>query len=345
MLSETLQHKRQLIYERMLEHLPKTHQQPELQDFYNHLNDYPQRQGKMLRGLFVLLSYESHSGNVEQDSTGWQHALTVAAALELFQNWVLIHDDIEDDSDERRGKPALHRKIAMPLALNVGDALHVYMWSLLHQLEHPQKSAILQEFATMIHRTAEGQHLDLCWVADGRFSINEEDYLMMVRHKTAYYTAIAPLRLGALCAGIKLAQESYVEAGSALGCAFQIRDDVLNLDAQIDYGKEFAGDLYEAKRTLILTHTFAHASAEEAEQLRARLGKARADKTPQDIDVILDIIDKYDSLAYAQGIAENYAETGMAQLCRELEHHTHLANSSVNAELLGLLDTVARRCN
>lgn len=342
MFSESLQYKRRLIYERILEHLPQTHPQPDLQRFYEHLNDYPQRTGKMLRGLFSLLSYESHSGNTAPDSRGWQNALSVAAGLELFQNWVLIHDDIEDDSEERRGKPALHRKIAMPLALNVGDALHVYMWSLLHQLEHPQKSAILAEFAHMIHRTAEGQHLDLCWVAEGHFNIAKEDYLMMVTLKTSYYTAIAPLRLGALCADIKLRKNSYIEAGNALGRAFQIRDDVLNLDAQINYGKEFAGDLYEAKRTLILTHTFAEANDDETEQLRNLLGKARDEKSPADIKTILKLIQKYDSLTYAQSIAENYADKGIKQLSLELAEHRG-SIPSVNSELLGLLNTVARR--
>lgn len=339
MLNDALQAKRQQIWAKMLAHLPTHHTHPELETFYQHLRDYPQRQGKALRGLLVLLSYEAHSG-ADATCENWQQALLVAAGLELFQNWVLIHDDIEDDSDERRGQPTLHRKIAMPLALNVGDALHVYMWSLLHQLEHPQKASILQEFATMIHRTAEGQHLDLAWVAEGRFDIQAEDYMTMVTHKTAYYTVVSPLRLGALCAGAALNDASYVEAGIALGRAFQIRDDVLNLDENVNYGKEFAGDLYEAKRTLILAHTFAQTNPQETKQLRRLLEQERSRKSEEDIRSILGLIAHYGGLEHAQSVAESHAQQGLTHLQQEMEF---IPASSAKTELLRLLNTVAYR--
>ena len=110
--------------------LPQTHEKPVLNAFYRLIRDYPERGGKGLRGLLVLLSTGAHGAD-------WRRGLEVAAALELFQNWVLIHDDIEDDSEERRGAPALHKQVGMPVALNVGDALHVYMWQKLHGLPYP----------------------------------------------------------------------------------------------------------------------------------------------------------------------------------------------------------------
>ena len=97
-----------------------------------------------------------------------------------------------------RGKPALHKQVGMPVALNVGDALHVYMWQVLNQ--DFISSVIRKEFLEMIHRTAEGQHLDLNWIAQNHFDITENDYLKMVTLKTAFYTVISPLRLGAFCA-------------------------------------------------------------------------------------------------------------------------------------------------
>ena len=324
---------RQHLLEATLAPLPSQHSHPELNRFYTLLRDYPQRGGKQLRGLFVLLSCEAHGG-------AWQGALNVGAAVELFQNWVLIHDDIEDGSEERRGQPALHQQVGMPVALNVGDALHVYMWELLHDLPNDlPKADILHTFTSMIHRTAEGQHLDLAWVTQNRFDITEADYLGMVTLKSAYYTVTAPLSLGALCAG-ETPSEHVETAGKALGVAFQIRDDVLNLRPSEVYGKEFAGDLLEAKRTLILAHLFTAATADEVQELESRLSKARKDKTPEDVTRVLKLIEQYGSLDYAQSVAEAKANEGLALL---REAFAPLTNQALAQELTGLLETLVSR--
>jgi geranylgeranyl diphosphate synthase, type II len=318
------------LQERMLSVLPQQHENSDLNTFYKLIREYPSRQGKNLRGLFVLLSCEAHGGR-------WQDALDVAVALELFQNWVLIHDDIEDDSDERRGQPALHKQIGMPIALNVGDALHVYMWQVLNQ--EPIPSTVRLEFLNMIHRTAEGQHLDLSWIAQNRFDVNEGEYLDMVTRKSACYTVVSPLRLGAMCAQVQ-PDVRLTEAGKDLGIAFQIRDDVLNLSENEGYGKEFAGDLYEAKRTLILVHLFANAAPVEKSELIERLAKLRQDKTSGDIDYVLEKIKRYGSLAYAQRVAETKARSGLT-LIKEIAKT--LPNQGLTEELTGLLESLSQR--
>lgn len=295
----------------MLEALPNSHAVPELDRFARLQRDYPERSGKTLRGQVVMLSGQAHGGDDDA-------ALVAAAALELFQNWVLVHDDIEDDSEQRRGRPALHRLVGAAVAINVGDALHVAMWRLLLSLPSgaaavADREAILQEFLWMIDRTAEGQHLDLSWVADGRFDVSEDDYLTMVTLKTAYYTVVSPLRLGAACAG-QAASEAFEDAGVDLGVAFQIRDDVLNLRRDVSYGKEFAGDVYEGKRTLILAHLLAHASTADGDAVRAVLAKPRHAKTQTDVELVLDAIDRHGSLAYAQSMAEDRARRGLERL-------------------------------
>jgi len=319
--------------------LPEHHRQPELRRFRSLLRAYPERSGKTLRGRFVLLSAAAHSGDGAA-------ALTTAAALELFQNWVLVHDDIEDDSEERRGAPALHRQVGVPVALNVGDAMHVYMWQLLLSLPAAparpggvDREAVLREFLWMIQRTAEGQHLDLSWVAQGRFDISEEDYLTMVTLKTAYYTVVCPLRLGAAC-GSAAADPGVEPAGVDLGVAFQIRDDVLNLLPDVAYGKEFAGDLYEGKRTLILAHLFAHATADERAEVEDVLAAPRADKRPADIERVLALIERHGSLGYAHGAAELRARRGLAGLEGALEG---AADADAARDLLELMASLARR--
>jgi geranylgeranyl diphosphate synthase type II len=325
---------RSALQQAILTPLPVHHLSSDLTQFYTLIRDYPSRGGKGIRGLLLLLSAQAHGGK-------WQDALQVAAALELFQNWVLVHDDIEDDSEERRGVPALHKQVGVPIALNVGDALHVYMWDyLLQSLEsHPERGAITREFLRMIHRTAEGQHLDLCWIHEGRFDISEASYLEMVTLKTAYYTVVSPLRLGALCAGYT-PDERLEEAGTYLGIAFQIRDDVLNLTPSDAYGKEFAGDLYEAKRTLILVHLLQRAESAVREEILAALYKPRAARTDKDISFILEQIDQTDSLDYAQQVATRYAERGLT-LVRAV--FASLPNQNIAHKLTGLLETLAQR--
>ena len=312
--------------------LPQTHEKPILDTFYQLIRDYPERGGKGLRGLLVLLSTGAHGAD-------WRGGLEVAAALELFQNWVLIHDDIEDDSEERRGAPALHKQVGMPVALNVGDALHVYMWQKLHEMERPANvwKEILREFAWMIQRTAEGQHLDLSWISVGRFNVSEAEYLEMVTLKTAYYTVVCPLRFGALCAETT-PDARLTEAGKKLGIAFQIRDDVLNLSPEVSYGKEFAGDLYEAKRTLVLAHLFAH--AEDKEELETLLVKPRGEKTEVDVQKILAAITRHGSLFYAQEVAERSAAEGQTLLHEVLQD---LPGKREVDELTGLLESLANR--
>lgn len=323
-----------LLQERILEQLPRFHPNAELNRYYALLRRYPQRAGKLIRGRALLLASGAH-GAAPLAGLDW------AAALELFQSWVLIHDDIEDDSLIRRGEPALHRQVGVPLAINVGDGLHVYMWQLL--IAAGASQLVLREFLETIHRTAEGQHLDLSWVADDRFDISEEEYLQMVRLKTGYYTVVAPLRLGAFAAGVPAAAE-FLLLGLDLGAAFQIRDDVLNLlradPASGGYGKEFAGDLHEAKRTLILAHFLSTASSAIHEEAVARLQKPRVQRTAADEGWLLAQIDAAGSLGYAQQRAEQLARPALASLAELLQQ---LPGTAAAGALLQLLQSLASR--
>ena len=311
----------------------------ELQRFRHLQRDYPERTGKFLRGCIVALSAAAHGAAISE------RVLDVAAAIELFQAWVLVHDDIEDDSETRRGQPALHRTVGMPIALNVGDAMHLQMWRLLHRSLASQPTtlrAVLDEFGQMIERTAEGQHLDLSYVQSGRFEVSEAEYLDMVTRKTAYYTVVSPLRLGALLAGVAPAAE-FSSAGVDLGVAFQIRDDVINLQRDENfsaYGKEFAGDLYEGKRTLILAHMLAAGEQPQRDRVTALLSRQRRERSADDVEEILDLIEHHGSLDYAQRVASRRAARGLASLSTAL---ADLPGQDAAAELLELLAGVAER--
>ncbi len=316
--------------------LPQTHSSKEVQLLYTMMRDYPFRGGKMIRSRLLMDSYFAHAGsNATNETSAWK----LAAGLELFQNWVLVHDDIEDESEERRGKPALHKLYGLPLALNAGDALHVYMWQLV--LAAGVEGAA-EEFLTMIHRTAEGQHMDLAWIHNQRFDVLALDYLNMIQLKTARYTVVSPLRLGALAAGV-VPDSRLLVAGLDLGVAFQIRDDVLNLVGDKEsYGKEIAGDLFEGKRTLMLSMLLNEPGISEAEKndVVASLRKPRDQKTSAEIENILALMRRQAVIEHAQAVADEKLKTGMELLTEALQH---LPNKTATEHILALAKELAAR--
>jgi geranylgeranyl diphosphate synthase type II len=320
---------RRALLERLLKRL--LHPDPLYQEL---LQDYPRRGGKMLRGLLTYYSALAHGAPEEA-------ALLAGEGLELFQNWVLIHDDIEDGSEERRGRPALHRLHPMPLALNAGDALHGEMWGLLAQgvARGTLSPEVLLEFHQVVRRTAYGQHLDLLWTLTGRLDLTPEDYLRMAAHKAAYYTAVAPLRLGALLAG-REPPPLYEEAGLKLGMAFQIVDDVLNLEGDEAYGKERAGDLYEGKRTLILIRFLEEATLEERQRAMALLRLPREAKPEEEVRWLWERLLASEALAWAKGVAQRLKEEGLRALLPLLKA---LPNQEAARVLVGLLEALVER--
>jgi geranylgeranyl diphosphate synthase type II len=287
--------------------LPTTHVTPEIDLLYRMMRDYPSRSGKGLRPGLLLLFNRAYGGNDNQ-------ALNTAAALELFQNWIVIHDDIEDQSDLRRGLPALHIKHGVPLALNAGDALAGKMWEMLLRnreiLGAEKAMQIFEEFLFMYSQTTSGQHIELGWVSAARWDITEEDYFNMCRHKTAWYTVITPAWAGALIAGApQITRDIIVRFGIDLGVAFQIQDDILNLAGDVDkYGKEIAGDLWEGKRTLVVIDLLRKCSPDERSYVLDALNKPRESKRPEEIAEILALIKKHDSIKYAARISQALAK-------------------------------------
>ncbi|PYE56574.1 polyprenyl synthetase family protein [Deinococcus yavapaiensis] len=309
--------------------LPRQHSRPEIDLLYRMMRDYPSRGGKGLRSELLLMTGAAYDGDPE--AAAW-----LAAAIELFQNWVLIHDDIEDDSEERRGKPALHRAHGLPLALNAGDALHVYMWDAVFR-SHVE--AARNEFLEMVHRTAEGQHVDLAWVAHHEWNLTDVDYLEMVRLKTSYYTVVSPLRLGMLTAGLE-PHAAFTSAGLDLGAAFQIRDDVLNLvgDAAT-YGKEIAGDLLEGKRTLIVLEWLREARPRERGAFLDQMRRPRDGKDPDVIADALRSILASNAVTRAQHVADDLAARGLATLEGALSDAPNRASAERIVDLVRSLAT------
>ncbi len=245
---------------------------------YDLLTDYPERGGKMMRPSMCIAAARMFGGRLED-------ALRTAVAIELLHNALLIHDDIEDGSEQRRGRPTLHRLHGVPLALNAGDMLT--LTSLRPLLENAGAMGerlalqIIEETERMARECAEGQAMELGWRRYNSIGVSDADYLEMVLKKTCWLATIYPIRVGVLIGsrgGIDL--DSFIRFGFFLGAAFQIQDDLLNLVGDDRYGKELNGDLWEGKRTLLLIHALisqelAGAALHEFSLLTAGLPESR----------------------------------------------------------------------
>ena len=237
---------------------------------YAPLGHFTASGGKRVRPVLALLGAEAVGGRAED-------ALSCAVAVELFQSAALIHDDIADESELRRGEPCLYRTAGLGLAINAGDLALTRVFEVVLDdgtLDDGRKVRVLAELARMERHTLEGQALDLGWVRDARWDVTPDDYAYMVGSKTAWYTVASPLALGALAAGgSDETVRGLVEVGRPAGLAFQIQDDLLNLvgDAEAQ-GKDFRSDITEGKRTLAVVWALAHLGEPERAELVALLG-------------------------------------------------------------------------
>ena len=239
-------------------------------------------------------------------------ALQSAVAIELLHNALLIHDDIEDGSEQRRGLPTLHRLHGVPLALNAGDTLTLLSLRPLlenrHTIGERLTIRIIEETERMANECAEGQAIELGWRRHNVTEIDDGDYLEMVLKKTCWLATIYPIRVGVLIgSGDSVELDRFARFGFFLGAAFQIQDDLLNLVADRRYGKEVDGDLWEGKRTLMLIHAFRESASEERSHLSQILRRPRERRTSAEVRWMRKLIDKYGCIDYARRSANRLA--------------------------------------
>ncbi|NCN65219.1 MAG: polyprenyl synthetase family protein [Candidatus Altiarchaeum hamiconexum] len=290
------------VFDRLIKEIP----QQESARHYDLLREYPLRKGKYLRPFLVLATNEMFGGNTDK-------ALNTAVAMQLSEEWILIHDDIEDDSDIRRGKPAMHKIYGIPIAVNVGDALYLIMMNVLRKnreiLGDDMTFEIIDIMYNSLERTAAGQYLEIYWTENVKEDFSDDDFYKIVEGKTCLYSIITPMILGARIAGVDVEQLKFIQPfGDAIGKAFQIQDDVLNLtgDEKI-YGKEIAGDIQEGKLTLMFANVIRNCTADEKKKVIEIYYKKRTDKTNDDVKYVLNLMNKYKSIDYAREKANEFA--------------------------------------
>lgn len=286
------------------------------------VREYPERQGKYLRPTLVLLTADAMAKDVKK-------AYKTAAAMQISEDWLLIHDDFQDGSIERRGKPTLHRIYGSGLAVNAGDHLHMIMWKILMDnydiLGSKKTLHIMDEFYTTLSRTALGQSIELIWANENKLNLTDNDYYFIVDGKTAYYTIVLPLRLGAIIAGANKRQiDSLTRFGKVLGRSFQIVDDVLDLTTDFEGLKKQKGnDIYEGKRTIVLGHLLRTARPRDWQRIVRIMAKPREKKTESEVSWMLEKMEEYGSIDYSKGVAAKLNQEALSIFDKDLGFLKH----------------------
>ncbi len=292
-----------------------------LRDVVNVIEEYTLRGGKRIRPVLMILSYLMHGG--EEDS----RILRAAAALELIQSYFLIHDDIMDESDLRRGKATVHRiyeqkhleegypgkpaRFGENVAIIAGDLANVYAFELFINsgFSGPAFHKALKALNEIIEYTGYGQIIDVNSSVIPNFG--ERDLLLLHEYKTANYTIYGPLALGAILAG--KAPEKLKDYAIPIGIAFQLQDDILGLFGDEErIGKPVTSDLAEGKRTLLIIKALEFASPEDRKIIEEALGNPAV--TQEQLEMVRNIVRETGSLDYSRSMAEELVRSATEHL-------------------------------
>ncbi len=265
--------------------------------------------GKRLRPLLCMLSCEAVGGD-------WRPALPVAAAIELVHNFSLIHDDIEDVSDERRGRAAVWKVWGLAQGLNAGDGMFVLARLAMDGLceygfDVGKCNTVSGIFDRATLALCQGQFLDLGF--ENRLDVSVVEYVQMIRGKTAALISAAT-RIGAM---LRSDDDSLVGAfarfGENIGLAFQITDDILGMWGNPSItGKSAATDILSRKKSLPAIYGLAHPT--QGEGMRRIYAKPHLD--PDDVTSVLNLLDAAGARAYAQRMADTYRQAAHAALAQ-----------------------------
>lgn len=258
--------------------------------------------GKQLRPLLCLLGAEAVGSD-------WRQALPAAAAVEILHNFTLIHDDIEDHSLLRRGRPTVWNVWGVPHAVNAGDGLFTLARLALLRLRERGVTAevVLQAvevFDRTVLRICEGQYMDLSF--EGRLDVDEGAYSEMIAAKTAALLETT-LHLGALVGGGREGETQALRAyGRNLGLAFQVQDDLLGIwGEEANTGKPAAADIVGRKVGLALVYALRQAGPAERAVL-ARVYQGGGEVSPEDVRAVRQLLEQLGTRAYLERVAAGY---------------------------------------
>lgn len=295
-----------ITYEKAVELFEKYYakqQFDERYDVYRAAKYIMEMNGKRVRPALVLLACDLFGGDLKA-------ALPSALATELYHNATLVHDDIMDKADTRRGKPTVHKVYGMNVAINTGDT----MFASANKFVALTKKKNLTELEKLFNKTVieviEGQSLDMEF--EGKEIVSEKEYLEMIKGKTSVLLAAA-LQMGAWIADASEGQQKQIyDFGLNLGLSFQLQDDFLDAFGDSEkVGKLKGGDILLNKKTLLLIKTFELAKPAQKNELKNLLHEKNKAKK---VNGILSLIEITGAKKYAQEKTERYYKKALTAL-------------------------------
>jgi len=258
--------------------------------------------GKRIRPVLCLMAADAF-GTVEKD------AMSAAMAFELFHNFSLVHDDIMDEADIRRGQPTVHVKYSEPTAILSGDVLNIFTYELLNELSSKRKKEIISVFNKTAIEVCEGQQMDMDF--EDIVDVKTSDYLKMIELKTSVLLA-ASLKVGALLQnGTQADVEALYNFGRYVGLAFQIKDDYLDAygDESVT-GKKVGGDIIANKKTIF----YCYCTDQDNEKLVGELLELYNGNSQNKVEDTKRLYDALGAKEYVYKLKEDYSIKAFAEL-------------------------------
>lgn len=283
--------------------------------------------GKRVRPQLAMIACELFGGNVEE-------VAPAAMALEVFHNFTLLHDDVMDHAEVRRGRPTVHVKWNANTAILSGDQMLIEAYKLLSNVPARVLPQVLQLFNKMATEICEGQQYDVDFEQQDQVEIT--DYLMMIRLKTAVLLATA-LQMGSMIAGAGIEhQHALYEFGIHIGLAFQIQDDILDVWGNpATFGKAIGGDISCNKKTFVQLTAMQMANQEQQKQLQDWYSQV-LDDNAEKIAAVTAIYNEIGVRSACEKVVNEYTT-------RALEMLQALPQNSATEQLRGLADKLHKR--
>ena len=278
--------------------------------------------GKRIRGALVSLGYSLAHG-IELSSKEEKAITGIAVAYEIFQTAILAHDDIIDKSEQRRGAPTLYHQLGgshygISQTISMGDLGFFIAYKIIAESQFPNDSKTKSTtfFSDSMTKTVLGQMLDVEF-AHKKFEITEQlldEVLTIYKLKTAYYTFVAPLSLGAILGGADEKVLQQIQSfGESIGILFQINDDITDIfGKQKDSNKDRGADIKEGKITLLYAKAMQKADAEQCRVLSTYYGKALIDD--ETIKEVQTVFIETEALSYVQSLADQFEQKARASI-------------------------------
>ncbi len=272
---------------------------------YDPINYTLEAGGKRIRPTLVLMACNLFLEDIEQ-------AINPAIGLEIFHNFTLLHDDIMDHADIRRGNPTVHKKWNENTAILSGDAMFIKAYEYFLDCESPSFREVLKVFNETALEVCEGQQYDMEF--ENREFVSEDEYLQMIRLKTSVLLAAA-LKIGALIGGAgQQDAELLYEFGINLGLAFQLQDDLLDVYGDVHvFGKKPGGDIVANKKTFMLIKALEISSYNERKTLKTLLSDKQI-KNEKKIQAVTQIYNKINIKQIVEGRIEQFNQEAIAFL-------------------------------